>query len=83
MAFLSLAMAMLLVCYLFDQGCLWLERKGWLYYRHKKCQTSGLGSALQELQAQLLPSSRYVIEVKQNEAQFKQSHSDASSEPVD
>ncbi len=57
--------------WLFDKTCLWLERKGWLYYRIEKPQTGIIGSALQELNAQLVPSSRHVISAKKQEAQCK------------
>lgn len=63
--------------FLFDRTCLWLERKGWLYYRKQKPQKGLIGTALQELNAQLLPSNRHVIAVKQNEAQFKKSTADS------
>lgn len=58
---------------------LWLEQKGWLYYRHKKPQSGVLGSALQELNAMLQPSSRHTIEMKQNKVRFKRSESDVPS----
>ena len=72
-----------LVLYLLDKLGLWLERKGWLYYRHEKPRGGGMGSILQELNAQLLPSNRHVIEMKQNEAIYKKSEAEAPSEPVD
>ena len=55
------------------------QQKGWLYYRHKKAQTGVIGSALQELNAVLQPSSRHTIEMKQNEVRFKRSESDVPS----
>ncbi len=55
-----------LVLYFFNKLCLWLERKGWIYYRHKKPQGGIMGNALLELQAFLNPSARYAVEVKQN-----------------
>jgi hypothetical protein len=69
--------------WLFDKTCLWLERKGLLYYRNEKPKGGILGSALQELNAQLSPSNRHVIEMKQNTARFKKSEADAPSEPSD
>ena len=66
--------------YLLDQLGLWLERKGWLYYRHSKPKGGICGTALQELNALLLPSNRHVIEIKQNEAIYKKSEADASGE---
>ncbi|MCC6138526.1 MAG: hypothetical protein IT287_07825 [Bdellovibrionaceae bacterium] len=34
-----------------DQTALWIERKGWLYYRFKKPATAGLASALHSMNA--------------------------------
>ena len=72
-----------IVSWLFDKACLWLEYKGLLYYRNVKPKGGILGSALQEFNAQLSPSNRHVIEMKQNTARFKKSESDAPSEPSD
>ncbi len=69
--------------YLMHRFCLWLERKGRIYYRHKKPQTGIMGSGLQELNAILQPSNRHVIEMKQNEVKFKRSEVDVPSEPKD
>lgn len=63
--------------YLIDQFLLWLERQGFLYYRHHKSKEGVLGNALMELQAYLNPSARHVIEVKQNTAKFKKGEADA------
>ena len=59
--------------FLFHKLCMWLEYKGWLFYRHKKPQRGVIGDALQELNAILQPSARHTIEMKRNEAQFKRS----------
>ncbi len=57
-----------------DQFMLWLERRGWLYYRKSKVKASTMvGSALHELQAQLQSDNvRHVIAAKTT----KQSKSD-------
>jgi len=83
MRLLIIIIEIALICYIFDKFCLWLERKGCLYYRNEKPKGGALGSALQELNAQLSPSNRYVVEMKQNEARFKKSETDAPSEPSD
>jgi hypothetical protein len=69
-------------CFLADKIGLWLERKGWLYYRHEKPRGGAFGNALQELNAQLSPSTRYVVEIKQNETKFKKNEADTPSEPI-
>lgn len=35
--------------YFFDIVCLWLEKKGWLYYRNKKAESGIIGKALLEM----------------------------------
>ncbi len=55
--------------WLFDKTCLWLERKGLLYYRFKKPQKGIIGAVLQELNAQIMPSSRHVIVAQKQEVQ--------------
>jgi hypothetical protein len=69
--------------WLFDKTCLWLERKGWLYYRFEKPQKGIIGDVLQELNAHLSPSNRHVVEMKQNTARFKKSEADTPSDPND
>ena len=61
----------------FDKTCLWLERKGLLYYRFKKPQKGIIGAALQELNAQIMPSSRHVIVAQKQEVQSKKSVPDS------
>lgn len=72
-----------LALYLFDKFCLWLEGKGWLYYRNEKPKGGAFGSTLQELNAQLLPSNRHVIEMKENTVKFKNSQAEAPSNSMD
>jgi hypothetical protein len=66
-----------LALFLIDRICLWLEAKGWLYYRHHKSQGGFIGSALLELNSFLQPSVRYTIEMKQNQVQYRRSETDA------
>lgn len=71
-----------LLLFLIDRLCLWLECKDLLYYRHKKSPTGIIGNGLQELQGILNPSSRHVIEVKQNQAQHKRYKKDDSADAI-
>lgn len=64
--------------WLFDKTCLWLERKGWLYYRFEKPQKGIIGAGLQELNAQIMPSNRHVIVAKKQEVQSKKSIPDST-----
>lgn len=74
---------LVLMLYLLDKLGLWLEQKGWLYYRHIKPKCGGIGGILQELNAQLLPSARHVIEMKQNQVKHQKSETEAPSDPLD
>jgi hypothetical protein len=46
---------------------LWMESRGWIYYRKKRGSSGGLGTAFLEVQSLLEPSARHVLEVKRNE----------------
>ena len=46
---------------------LWMEARGWIYYRKKRGSSGGLGTAFLEVQSLLEPSARHVLEVKRNE----------------
>ena len=56
-----------LVLWGLDRMCLWLESRGWLYYRRVKPSSSSLGTALLELQSILEPSRQHVIEARLEE----------------
>ena len=43
---------------------LWMESKGWLYYRKKPQGGSGVGTALEELNGFLRPNIQHVQEEK-------------------
>ena len=44
--------------------CLWLENRGWLYYKHKK-PGSSQGSCLLALQQALEPQVQHVLQLKE------------------
>ncbi len=77
------SLGVFLLFVLLDKLGLWLESKGWLYYRKRKSNSSILGSSLQELNAIFMPSNRHVIEAKQNKVAYKKHEADAPSEPMD
>lgn len=83
MHLLKITIEIVFALYLLDKLGLWLERKGWLYYRNEKPQGGVCGSVLQELNTHLSPSSRHVIEMKHNQAKYKKSEADAPSDPID
>jgi hypothetical protein len=62
-----------------DRLGLWMERRGWIYYRHRKASPRTLGSAFLELQSMLEPGTRVLIEAREEEL----GAADASGEPPD
>jgi hypothetical protein len=52
--------------FLFDRWFLWMEEKGWIYWR-KKGGSSSPGNALIAMDAIFQPGKRYVLEQKQKE----------------
>lgn len=53
-----------LALYLLHRLGLWMEQRGWIYYKHKS-PGSGAGNALQELNAFMRPSVRHAQEITQ------------------
>src|SRR6516225_7829084 len=60
----ALAIAIVAALYGLDRLGLWLEDRGWLYYRRKK-PTSGSMSSLVAMQQFVEPSIKHVVEVRQ------------------
>jgi len=50
-----------------DRLFLYMEKRGWIYYRKKKPSSSALSNACLEVQQLLEPSKKYVVEVKKDE----------------
>lgn len=77
---MSFIAKIVLVCFFIfalDRLGLWLESKGWLYYRKRKAQGGFVGNALLELNSVFQPSARHVLELKQNTVQYKRNEEDA------
>ena len=43
--------------------CLWMEERGWLYYKYKRASSSAAGSFV-AVQQMIEPQTRHVIEVQ-------------------
>jgi hypothetical protein len=65
--------------YALHRLALWMEERGWLYYRHKRGSSGALGAAFLEVQALLEPANRHVLEIRRDEA----SEGDESGGPPD
>lgn len=46
---------------------LWMERKGWIYYKHNKPSSSALDNAFLEVQSILEPNKKHIIEIKKEQ----------------
>jgi hypothetical protein len=58
------ALAIIAALFGLDRLCLWLEDRGWLYYRHKK-PTSSPASCWVGLQQAIEPAVKHVLQVRQ------------------
>jgi len=53
--------------FLVDRLALWMERRGWIYWRHSKPSPSSLGNALLQAQSLLEPDKQALLEIWQDE----------------
>ncbi len=53
--------------YALHRLALWMESRGWIYYRKHKRGTAAMGSVMLEIQSFYRPSVEHVIEQKQEE----------------
>jgi hypothetical protein len=60
----------LLALYRLHRLCLWLEKRGWLYYWHKK-PAGGGGSGFVALQEFLEPPTQHIHQVKEEKHRTK------------
>jgi hypothetical protein len=50
--------------YMLHRLALWMEGKGWLYYKNKQAPSSMLGNAFLEVQSMVDPGKRLILEAK-------------------
>lgn len=53
--------------YALHRLALWMESRGWIYYKHSSGSSTRAGSAMLEVQQLLEPSKRHVIEIKREQ----------------
>lgn len=82
----KLALFILFGCaalYTLHRLALWMERRGWIFYKHTRASSgaasAALGNAMQELNAFAEPQARYAIEERQSEHK-QQDHFDGLPE---
>lgn len=49
-----------------DRLLLWMEGRGWIYYRRRKASPSSLGNAFLEIQSMVEPSRQLAIEARED-----------------
>ncbi len=54
--------------YLLHRTALWMEARGWIYYRRRHGSSGAIGNAFMEVQSLLEPGKRHVVQVKRAEA---------------
>ena len=64
---LILVAGVVLILFALHRVAVWMESRGWLYYRRVKPRSSNLGNAFLELQSMLEPGKRHVIELRREE----------------
>lgn len=69
-----------LIIFILDRFLLWLEKKGWLFYRKRKSPGAFMGNALLELNSIFQASSRNVIEVRQKVGSTKSHEADSTKD---
>jgi len=69
------------LCRRLDRRLLQLEAEGWIFYKHKKPSTGGLGGALLELQKTVSPSARQIVAVH-DEAETGEDQASESSPKI-
>lgn len=68
------------VSLLLDRLFLYMEGRGWIYYRKKKPSSSALSNACLEVQQLLEPSKKYVVQIKKDERRDQQEAGDLPPE---
>lgn len=53
--------------FLLHRVALWMEGKGWIYYKHNQASSSALGNAFLEVQTLVDPGKRLVLEARREE----------------
>lgn len=63
------AIALMAALYGLHRLALWMEDKGWIYYRQKRASPNALGNAVLSVQQILQPDARHIVEAKQERTQ--------------
>ena len=66
MHYILIGSIVILGLFLLDRLGLWAERRGWVYYRHRRSSGGAMGNAFLELQSFFEPAKRPIIEERKS-----------------
>jgi hypothetical protein len=61
------AAAVICLLYALHRTALWMERKGWIFYKHTKPSSSAMSNAFMQVQAMFEPAAEYVVERRRSD----------------
>lgn len=64
---IAIILAVLVALFLVDRLALWMERRGWIYWRRSKASPRALGNAFLQVQSLLEADKQALLEVRQDE----------------
>jgi hypothetical protein len=53
--------------YALHHGALWMERRGWIFYRDTKASSTSRSNAFMQVQAMFEPRAEYVVEGRRSD----------------
>jgi hypothetical protein len=53
--------------YAMHRGALWMERRGWIFYRDTKASSTSRSNAFMQVQAMFEPRAEYVVEGRRSD----------------
>ena len=56
------AAAVVGLLYALHRTALWMERRGWIFYKETKASSSSMSNAFMQVQAMFEPAAEYVVE---------------------
>lgn len=82
MKWVILASTIIAGCVLLHGLALWMERRGWIYYKHSRPSRTALGNVFLEVQSILEPDKRHVIEARDEMRKESREQGDEGEEDI-
>jgi len=61
---------------------LWMERRGWIFYKHTKASSTSRSNAFMQVQAMFEPRAEYVVEGRRSDEQRAVEDADPGGPPA-